>query len=170
MTRPNEQRQLDLFYVPHNIFEGNTCKYILTGADVALRYMVARAFKTKWNLHLCCKKYIRSVVCLITQRYLIVIIGLSLKVMWQRCWQKHDVDIRRATVKHKHKCAYVLLLHLKFVAQLFWKPLTKDLSIQSFRPMDAQELQEPERVSAIWVEDLNSIVNKMNHTKPKDAI
>ena len=47
VTRPNEQHQLDLFYVPHNIFEENTCKYILTGADVALRYMVARVLKTK---------------------------------------------------------------------------------------------------------------------------
>ena len=43
--------------------------------------------------------------------------------------------------------------------------------------MDAQELQDPEKVSAIWVKNLNTIVNKMNDTvslmigmKPKDAI
>ena len=43
--------------------------------------------------------------------------------------------------------------------------------------MDAQELQDPEKVSAIWVKNLNKIVNKMNNTvssmigmKPKDAI
>ena len=43
--------------------------------------------------------------------------------------------------------------------------------------MDAQELQEQEKVSAIWVKNLNKIVNKMNNTvspmigmKPKDAI
>ena len=43
--------------------------------------------------------------------------------------------------------------------------------------MDAQELQDPEKVSAIWVKNLNNIVNKMNNTvssmidmKPKDAI
>ena len=43
--------------------------------------------------------------------------------------------------------------------------------------MDAQELQDPEKVSTIWVKNLNSIVNKMNNKKssmidmkPKDAI
>ena len=35
---------------------------------------------------------------------------------------------------------------------------------------DPQELQDHERVSAIWVEDLNSISNKMNNAKPKDEI
>ena len=42
--------------------------------------------------------------------------------------------------------------------------------------MDAQELQDPEKVSANWVKNLNSIVNKVNKTKslmydmkPKDA-
>ena len=43
--------------------------------------------------------------------------------------------------------------------------------------MDAQELQDPEKVSTIWVKNLNKTVNKMNNTvssmigmKPKDAI
>ena len=43
--------------------------------------------------------------------------------------------------------------------------------------MDAQELQNPEKVSAIWFKNLNKIVNQMNNTvslmigmKPKDAI
>ena len=43
--------------------------------------------------------------------------------------------------------------------------------------MDVQELQDPEKVSIIWVKNLNQIVNKMNYTKssmidmnPKDAI
>ena len=42
--------------------------------------------------------------------------------------------------------------------------------------MDAQDLQYPEKVSTIWVKNLNKIVNKMNTTvssmigmKPKDA-
>ena len=44
-------------------------------------------------------------------------------------------------------------------------------------PMDAQELQDPEKVSTIWIENLNRIVNKMNNAKslmvdmkPKHAI
>ena len=43
--------------------------------------------------------------------------------------------------------------------------------------MDAQELQDPEKVSTIWVKDLNEAVNKISSTvplmigmKPKDAI
>ena len=47
VTKPNEQHQLDLLYVPHNIFEGNMYKYILTAIDVASRYKVTRALTTK---------------------------------------------------------------------------------------------------------------------------
>ena len=43
----NEQHQFDLFYVPHNAIQGNTYKHILTEADVAPRYKVARAHSTK---------------------------------------------------------------------------------------------------------------------------
>ena len=46
-----------------------------------------------------------------------------------------------------------------------------------FEPMDAQERQDPEELSIIWVKTLNKIVNKMNNTKSlmtdmkyKDAI
>ena len=43
MTKPNKQYQFDLLYVPHNVFEGNTHKYILAGFDFASRCKVARA-------------------------------------------------------------------------------------------------------------------------------
>ena len=79
--------------------------------------------------------------------------------------EKHNVDIRRATTKYKHT-------HTAFV-EAFNKELAKLL----FKPMDAQELQDPEKVSAIWVKNLNKIVNKMNNivssmigVKNKDAI
>ena len=79
--------------------------------------------------------------------------------------EKHNVDIRRATTKYKHT-------HTAFV-EAFNKELAKLL----FKPMDAQELQDPEKVSAIWVKNLNKIVNNMINTvssmigmKPKDAI
>ena len=61
--------------------------------------------------------------------------------------------------------------------QPLWKHLTKSWQNYCLKPMDAQELQDPEKVSAIWVKNLNKIVNKMNNTvssmidmKPKDAI
>ena len=46
-TKANEQHQFDLLYMPHNLFEGNTFKYILTGIDVVSRYKVARSLRTK---------------------------------------------------------------------------------------------------------------------------
>ena len=47
VTKPNEQHQFDLLYMPHNLFEGNTYKYILTGIDAASRYKVDRPLRTK---------------------------------------------------------------------------------------------------------------------------
>ena len=47
MIKPNEQHQFDILYMPHNVFKGNTYKYILTGIDVASRFKVARPLKTK---------------------------------------------------------------------------------------------------------------------------
>ena len=53
----------------------------------------------------------------------------------------------------------------------------KELEKVLFQPIDAQELQDPEKVSTICVKNLNKIVNKMNNTvssitgmKPKDTI
>ena len=57
------------------------------------------------------------------------------------------------------------------------KASNKELAKLLFNLMDAQELQDPEKVSTIWVKNLNKTVNKMNNTassmigmKPKDAI
>ena len=79
--------------------------------------------------------------------------------------EKHNVEIQRATTKYKHT-------HMAF-AKAFNKVSAKLL----FKPMDAQELQDPEKGSTIWVKTLYKIVNKINNTvssmiymKPKDAI
>ena len=79
--------------------------------------------------------------------------------------EKHNVDIRRVTTKYKHT-------HTVFV-EAFKKELAKLL----FKPMDAQELQDPEKVSTNWAKNLTKTVNKMNNTvssmigmKTKDAI
>ena len=47
MTKSDEQHQFDLFYMPHNLLEGNTYKYTLTGIDVASRYKFARLLRMK---------------------------------------------------------------------------------------------------------------------------
>ena len=79
--------------------------------------------------------------------------------------EKHNVDILRATTKYKHT-------HTAFV-----EACNRELAKLLFKPMDAQELEDPEKVSTIWVKNLNKTINKMNSTvssvigmKPKDAI
>ena len=57
-------------------------------------------------------------------------------------------EIRRATTKYKHT-------HATFV-----ETLNKKLE----KPMDAQQLQDPEKFSTICVENLNKTVNKINNT------
>ena len=91
--------------------------------------------------------------------------GSEFKYEVTKLLEKHNVDIRRATTKYKHT-------HTAFV-EAFNKELPKLL----FKPMDAQELQDSEKVSTIWVKNLNKTVNKINNTessmigmKLKDAI
>ena len=85
--------------------------------------------------------------------------GLSLKVMWQ-CWYLRN---KKKIQGHTHTA--------------FVEAFKKELVRLLFKPMDVQELQDPENVSTICVKNLNSIVNKVNNTKslmidmkPKDAI
>ena len=79
--------------------------------------------------------------------------------------EKHSVKIRRATTKHKCR-------HTAFV-EAFNKELKKLL----FKPMDAQELQNPKKVSKIWAKNLDPAVKTLSNTvslmigmKPQDAI
>ena len=41
----------------------------------------------------------------------------------------------------------------------------KEFRKQLFKPKDAQELQDPEKVLEILIKYMNSIVNKVNNTK-----
>ena len=154
VTEPNEQHQFDMLYMPHNLFGGNTCKYILSGIDVTSRYKVARPLEIKKSSEVAFVleaiykkggvfKYPKVFYC---------DNGSEFKNVGTKLLEKHNVDIRRATTKYKHT-------HTAFV-EAFNKELAKLL----FKPMDAQELQDPEKVSAIWVKNLNKIVNKMNKT------
>ena len=79
--------------------------------------------------------------------------------------ENHSVEIQRATTKYKHT-------HTDFV-----EAFNNGLPNLLFQPMNAQELQNPENVSTIWVKNLNKTVKKMNNTissmngmKPKDAV
>ena len=153
--------------MPHKLFERNTYKYILTGIDVASRYKVARPLRTKKSSEVAFVlegiykkgsvfKYPKAFQC---------DNGSEFKNEVTKLLEKHSVDIRRATTKYKHT-------HTTLV-----KAFNKELVKLLFKPMDAQELQDPEKVSTIWVKNLNKTVNKLNNTvssmtgmKPKDVI
>ena len=79
--------------------------------------------------------------------------------------EKHEVKIPRVTTKYKHT-------HTAFV-----EALNKILAERLFKVQDAQELNDPERVSATWVKHLYGLVDELNDTqtemigmKPKGAI
>ena len=59
--------------------------------------------------------------------------------------EKHSTDIQKATKKYKHT-------HAAFV-EAFNKELAKLL----FKPMDAKEVQDPEKILTIWVKNLNKL-------------
>ena len=82
VTRPNEQHQFDLLYMPHNFFEGSTYKYILTAIDGASRYKVARPLRTKKSREVAfvLGEIHKKVACSIILRHTNVIMVLSLKM------------------------------------------------------------------------------------------
>ena len=79
--------------------------------------------------------------------------------------EKQEVKIRRVTTKYKHT-------HTAFV-----EALNKILAERLFKVQDAQELNDPEKVSATWVKHLYGLVDELNDAetemigmKFKDAI
>ena len=115
----------------HNLFEGNTYKYALTGIDVASRYKIARPLRTKKSSEVAfvleliykkggvfkCPKVFQSDN------------GSAFKNEVTKLLEKHNVDIRRATTKYKHT-------HTAFV-EAFNKELAKLL----FKLIDAQSFK-----------------------------
>ena len=47
VTAHDKEHQFNLLYMPHNPFEANTYKYILTGIDIASRYKLTRSLRTE---------------------------------------------------------------------------------------------------------------------------
>ena len=79
--------------------------------------------------------------------------------------EKQEVKIRRVTTKYKHT-------HTAFI-----EALNKILAERLFKVQDAQELNDPEKVSSRWVkhfyglvDELNDMETEMTGMKPKDAI
>ena len=79
--------------------------------------------------------------------------------------EKNEVKIRRVTTKYKHT-------HTAFV-----NALNKIVTERLFKVQDAQEFNDPEKVSSRWVKHLYGLVDELNDMetemigmKSKDAI
>ena len=166
IVKPNQLHQFDLLYMPTDKLYGNKYKYILAGIDVASRFKVARPLKTKKS---------KEVSSMIEDIYKSTPLnfpevfqcdaGTEFKSDVTKLLEKHQVKIRRSKTKYNHA-------HTAFVENLN-KVLAKNL----FKIQDAQELNDPEKVSTTWVKHLYSIIDLLNNTKnsttgvkPKDAI
>ena len=158
--------QFDLLYMPSDTLYGSKYKSILAGIDAASRYKVARPLRTK---------QVRGVAEMIADIYKVGVLkypkifqcdnGSEFKGDVTKMLEKQGVKIRQVTTKYKHT-------HTAFV-----KALNKILAERLFKVQDAQELNDPEKVSSRWVKHLYGLVDELNDTttemigmKPKNAI
>ena len=145
---------------------GSNYKYILAGINAASRFKVVRPLRTK---------QVRDVAEMITDIYKVDPLRYpkifqcdnsnEFKREVTKMLEKHEVKIQRVTTKYKHT-------HTAFV-----EALNKILAERLFKVQDAQELNDPEKVSSRWVKHLYGLVDELNDTqtemigmKPKDSI
>ena len=166
VTIPNEMHQFDLLYMPSDSLYGNKYKYILAGIDATSRFKVVRPLRTKQA---------RDVAEMIADIYKVGPLkypkifqcdnGSEFKGDVTKMSEKNEVKIRQVTTKYEHT-------HTAFV-----EASNKILEERLFKVQDAQEMNDPEKVSATWVKHLYGLVDELNDTtteligmKPKDAI
>ena len=163
---PNEMHQFDLLYMPLDTLYLNKYKYILAGINVASRYKVAIPLRMK-QAH--------DMADMIADIYKVGPLtfpsifqcdnGSEFKADVAKLLEKHEVKIQQVTTKCKHT-------HTAFI-----EALNKILTERLFKVQDAQELNNPEKVSSRWVKHLYGFIDELNDTKtdiirmkPKDAI
>ena len=129
--------QFDLLYMPSDTLYGSKYKYILAGIDPASRYKVARPLRTKQA---------RDVAEMIADIYEVG--PLTYPKIFQcdnisefkgdvtKMLVTNEVKIHQVTTKYKHT-------HTAFV-----EALNKILAERLFNVQDAQELNDPEKVSS----------------------
>ena len=166
VTTPNEMHQFDLLYMPLDTLYGNNYKYILAGIDAASRYKVVRPLRTKQA---------RDMAEMIADIYKVGPLmypkifqcdnGSEFQGEVTKMLEKHEVKIRQVTTKYAH------------AQTAFVEALTKILAERLFKVQDAQELNDPEKVSSRCVKHLYGLVDELNDMesemigiKPEDAI
>ena len=158
--------QFDLLYMPSDTLYRNKYKYIPAGIDAASRYKVARPLRTIQA---------RDVPEMIADIYKVGPLkypkifqcdnGSEFKGDVTKMLEKNEVKIWRVMTKYKHT-------HTAFV-----EALNKILTERLFKVQDAQELNDPEKVSLRWFEHLYGLVDELNDVetemigmKPKEII
>ena len=154
VTTLNEMYQFDLLYVPSDTLYGSKYKYILAGIDAASRFKVARPLRTK---------QVRDVAEMIADIYKVGPLtypstfqcdnGSKFKGEVTKMLEKQGVKIWQVTTKYKHT-------HTAFV-----EALNKILTEKLFKVQDAQELNDPEKVSSRWVKHLYGLADELNDTE-----
>ena len=137
VTIPNEMHQFDLLYMPSDTLYGNKHKYILAGINAASRFKIVRPLQTK---------QVRDVAEMLADIYKFGPLkypkifqcdnGSEFKGDVTKMLEKNEVKIQRVMTKYKHT-------HTGFV-----EALNKILTERLFKVQDAQELNDPENVSA----------------------
>ena len=166
VTTPNEMQQFGLLYMPSDSLYGSKYKYILAGIDAASRYKVVRPLRMKQASDVA--EIIADIYKDGPLKYPVIFQcdnGSQFKGDVTKMLEKQEVKIWRVTTKYKHT-------HTAFV-----EALNKILAERLFKVQDAQELNDPEKVSSRWVKHLYGLVDELNNTetemirmKPKDAI
>ena len=166
VTIPSQMHQFHLLYMPHDTLYGNKYKYILSGIDAASRYEVARPLRTKQAKD--ATEMIADIYKVGPLNYPKIFqcdSGSEFKGEVTKFLEKHEVKIRRVTTKYKHT-------HTAFV-----EALNNILTEQLLKVQDAQELNDPEKLSSTWLKHLYGLVDQLNNTKtqmirmkPKEAI
>ena len=166
VTTPYEMHQFDLLHTPSDSLYGSKYRYILAGIDAASRYKVVRPLRTKQA---------RDVAEMIADIYKVGPLkypkifqcdnGSEFKGDVTKMLEKNEVKIQRVKTKYKHT-------HTAFV-----EVLNKILTERLIKVQDAQELNNPEKISSRWVKHMCGLVDELNHMetemtgmKPKDAI
>ena len=136
--------QFNLLKMPSDTLYGNKYKYILSGIDVVSRYKVVRPLRTKQA---------KDVADMIANTYKVSPLtypkifrcdnGSEFKAEVTKMLEKHEVRIQCTMTRYKHTYT------------AFVEALNKILTELLFKVQDAQELNDPEKVSATWVKHLN---------------